>query len=163
MTPRAIAATLPKVTKPVLEKRGRAYAALIAEWSGMVGPHLAEVSLPERLTWPHSAETGGTLLVRVSGAAATDFQHLAPQIMERINIFLGFTAVARLKLVQGPLPGRARVARRRPRPLTAAEAQAIAASVKAVPDEAVKAALERFGQSIAAEAKTPILRSGVDR
>ena len=48
MSPRALAATLPKVTKSVLEKHGRAYAALIGEWSNIVGPALAAVSLPEK-------------------------------------------------------------------------------------------------------------------
>ena len=93
MSPRALAATLPKQTKPVLEKHGRAYATLIADWASIAGPALAGMSLPEKLS-PGSNAAGGTLTIRVAGAAATELQHLAPQIIDRINTCLGFSAVA---------------------------------------------------------------------
>ncbi len=47
MSPRALAATLPKLTKAILEKGGRDYAAIIAEWPTIVGPALAASSMPE--------------------------------------------------------------------------------------------------------------------
>jgi hypothetical protein len=150
MSPRALAATLPKVTRPVLEKHGRAYAALIGEWSNIVGPTLAEVSLPEKLASTPNA-MGSVLTVRVSGAAATEFQHLAPQILDRINTYLGFGAISRLKLVQAPLPG----PRRRPLPRlrapSAATRKAIAETAGTITDPAVHDALVRFGETIAAQ------------
>ena len=150
MSPRALAATLPKVTKPVLEKHGRAYASLIGEWSNIVGPALAEVSLPEKLAAPSGRDSGGVLTVRVAGAAATELQHLTPQILDRINTYLGFAAVARLKLVQAPLPG----PRRRPPPrlpaLSPETRKAVAAAAEPVADPAVHAALVRLGEAIAA-------------
>ena len=153
MSPRALAATLPKVTKPVLEKHGRAYAALIGEWTGIVGPALAAVSLPERLATSANA-MGGVLTVRVAGAAATEFQHMAPQILDRINTYLGFGAVARLKLVQAPLPG----PQRRPAPRlakqSAAAKKAIATAADTVSDPALHDALVRFGEALAASGQT---------
>ncbi|HEX7084835.1 MAG TPA: DUF721 domain-containing protein, partial [Vicinamibacterales bacterium] len=104
MGPRALGATLPKITKTVLEKRGRAYATLIAEWVNIVGPSLAAETLPEKLTLPPGANAGGLLSVRVTGAAAAELQHMAPQIIERINTYLGVRAVDRLKLIHAPLP-----------------------------------------------------------
>jgi hypothetical protein len=155
MSPRALAATLPKVTKPVLQKHGSPYAAVIGEWANIVGAELAEVSLPEKLSAAAPNRGGGSLTVRVAGAAATEFQHLAPQIIERINTFLGFGAVTRLKLVQAPLPGR-RAARATPaRPVTAATRAAIAARTSAVEDPALRDALTRFGEAIAADAPPP--------
>ena len=152
MSPRALAATLPKVTKPVLEKHGRAYAALIGEWSNIIGPALAAFSLPEKLA---SGATGGVLTVRIAGAAATEFQHLAPQILDRINTFLGFGAVARLKLVQAPLPGPRRRPPSRPLAPSPAARQAIAAAADAVSDPALHDALIRFGEAIAAQKGDP--------
>jgi hypothetical protein len=150
MSPRALAATLPKVTKPVLEKHGRAYAALIAEWGNIVGPALAGMSLPEKLASSANA-TGSVLTVRVAGAAATEFQHLAPQILDRINTFLGFGAVTRLKLLQAPLPGPAR--RPAPRPIapSAATRKAIAAATETVTDSRLHDALVRFGEAVATQ------------
>lgn len=152
MSPRALAATLPKVTKPVLAKHGRAYAALIGEWTNIVGPALAEVSLPEKLATPANA-MGAVLTVRVAGAAATEFQHLAPQIVDRINTYLGYAAVTRLKLVQAPLPGPQRRPPPRPRPPSPAARQAISETVEAVADDALRSALTRFGEAVAAESE----------
>jgi hypothetical protein len=150
MSPRALAATLPKVTKQVLKKHGGAYAAIIAEWNSIVGPALADVSLPEKLTAAGSAHgAAGSLTVRVAGAAATEFQHMAPQIIERINIFLGFPAVTRLKLVQGPLPGRQQPRRPPPRPVPAAVRADIEAQTAGIEDPALRNALTRLGEAIA--------------
>jgi hypothetical protein len=149
MSPRALAASLPKVTKPVLEKHGRAYASLIGEWGNIVGPTLAAVSLPEKLATP--ANGGGVLTVRVAGAAATEFQHLAPQILDRINTYLGFGAVVRMKFIQAPLPGPRR--RPAPRPIVPSpeRRKAVATAVESVTDPALHDALVRFGEAIAAE------------
>lgn len=151
MSPRALAATLPKVTKSVLEKHGRAYATVVAEWPNIVGPALADVSLPEKLGRGAKADAGGVLTVRVAGAAAMELQHLAPQIMERINVFLGFPAVSRLKLVQAPLPGEPP---RRPRPArqaSPAAKKAVRAAAAAIEEPHLRAALERFGDALAAD------------
>jgi hypothetical protein len=152
MSPRALAATLPKVTKPVLEKHGRAYAALIGEWPHIVGPTLAELSLPEKLAASANA-MGSVLTVRVAGAAATEFQHLAPQILERINTYLGFGAVTRLKLVQAPLPGPQRRPPPRPRVPSPAARKAVALAVETVADPAMHDALVRLGEAVAATAE----------
>lgn len=149
MSPRALAASLPKVTKPALEKHGRAYASLIGEWTNIVGAALGALSLPEKLATP--ANGGGVLTVRVAGAAATEFQHLAPQILERINTYLGFGAVVRLKLVQAPLPGPRR--RPAPRPIvpSAEKRKAIAATAESVTDPVLHDALVRLGEAIAGD------------
>ena len=148
MSPRALAASLPKVTKPVLEKHGRAYASLIAEWTNIVGPALAAMSLPEKLS---SGATGGVLTVRVAGAAATEFQHLTPQILDRINTYLGFGAVTRLRLVQAPLPGPTRRPAPRPAVPSPAARRAVAAATDTISDPALHDALVRFGEAIAAQ------------
>jgi hypothetical protein len=151
MSPRALAATLPKVTKPTLEKHGRAYAALLGEWTGIVGPALAEMSLPEKLATPTGQSNGGVLTIRVGGAAATELQHMAPQIIDRINTYLGFAAVARLKLIQAPLPGPRRRPLRRPAVASAEARKAVAAAAEPIADPALHQALVRLGESIAAD------------
>ncbi len=50
------------------------------------------------------SRTGGaTLELRVAGPVAALIQHQAPLILDRLNLYLGEGAVARLRIVQGPL------------------------------------------------------------
>ena len=142
MAPRAIAATLPKITKAVLAKHGRIYGAIVAEWPNMVGPALAAASLPEKMG------PAGVLVVRVAGGSAMEFQHREPQILERINAYLGPQVITRLKLIQAPIPGRA--ARRLPPPSRSDPRadSAIDSAVSAVADPDLKAALARFGRRL---------------
>ena len=54
MAPRAISRSLAKLTRPVLEKRGIHFAALVAGWPDLAGPRLAADTAPERLARPAS-------------------------------------------------------------------------------------------------------------
>jgi len=96
--PRPVAAILPKVTRKALGKQGFAHAALITDWKDVVGPELSRVSQPERLSFRQGERRNGTLHVRVLGAVATEMQHLAPIVIERVNRYFGFRAVSQLKL-----------------------------------------------------------------
>ena len=103
---RPIAALLPKLTKKALGKNGFSSAGLIERWDSIVGDDLAGLCRPEKLSFPVGQRDGGTLRVRADGGASLELQHLAPQIVERINGFLGYHAVAHLKLVNGPVADR---------------------------------------------------------
>jgi hypothetical protein len=144
---RAIGAELPKLARPVLGKRGLGEAQLLMHWEAIVGPDLAEEARPERLSFHKGERAHGTLRLRVAPAAALELQHQAPVIVERINAFLGYSAVARLAFVQAPLaPVRRRAAA--PRPLRADEQEALAKRVGAINDEELRAALERLGAAV---------------
>jgi len=144
MSPRAIAATLSKVTKATLAKHGRAYGTIVGEWPAIVGASVAESSLPEKLA-------GGVLTVRVAGGAAMELQHRMPQVLERINSYIGSQAVERLRLIQAPVGRRAR------KPLPPAEPPAdprIDSVVSGVADPDLKRSLGRFGRRLAHRSKT---------
>ena len=144
MSPRAIAATLPKITKATLQKHGRAYGTIVAEWTAIVGASVAESSLPEKLA-------GGVLTVRVAGGAAMELQHRMPQVLERINSYIGSQAVQRLRLIQAP------VARRGRRPLPPAEPPEnprIESEVSGVADPELRRRLSRFGRRLAPRTKS---------
>jgi hypothetical protein len=144
---RAIGAELPKLARPTLGKRGLGEAQLLMHWEAIVGPELAEEARPDRLSFPRGERAHGTLRLRVAPAAALTLQHDAPVIVERINAFLGYPAVARLAFVPGALsPLRQRASA--PRPLRAAEKDALARKVAGVDDEELRAALERLGAAV---------------
>lgn len=73
-------------------------ARLKAEWSAVVGAELAA------RTWPEKLGRDGALKLLVVPGFALDLQHRAPLVIDRINLYFGRAAVARLVLIQGPLP-----------------------------------------------------------
>jgi hypothetical protein len=158
MSPRSLSATLPKVTKAIIDKGGRDYATLIAEWPAIVGPQLAAASQPEKLVRRrHDDErsTGGVLTIRVSGGAALEIQHREPQIVERINTYLGYRGVVRLRLVQGVLTRRIPASLPPERALSPAESQAIDSAAAKVTDPDLQSRLARFGRTLAAGPTPP--------
>jgi hypothetical protein len=101
------------------------------------------------MQWPRAPDgeqpEPGTLMLRVEGPAAIEIQHLAPQILERVNRFFGFAAVGRLTLRQAPL------ARRQRRKAATPDPEAVkrmAESLPGIEDESLKDALARLGASV---------------
>jgi hypothetical protein len=87
-----------------------------------------------------------TLVLRVEGPAALEIQHSSDVILQRVNRFLGWSAVGRLALRQAPLSRRNRPApRRAPDPKSVAD---VAKTLSAVEDEELRAALARLGAAI---------------
>ncbi len=165
--PRPVAAILPKVTRKALGKQGFAHAALITDWKDVVGPELSRVSQPERLTFRQGERRNGTLHVRVLGAVATEMQHLAPIVIERVNRYFGFRAVSQLKLRHA-----ARIAaatskpsaprRDAPRPRDEA-AQRFAPLLAAVGDDELEEILLRLAQGVLGRDSATIDRQKDDR
>ena len=147
---RALAALLPKLAAPAMRKRGFTEAALLTRWDDIVGPGLAADAVPDRLVFPRGRNSGATLHVRVAGAAALELQHLAPQIIERINVFFGYPAVARPALTQGPVvPPPARRETAPPAPVTAERAGAIDEAAADIADPALRTAIAALGRAVA--------------
>ncbi len=150
---RTLATLMPKLTRPILGRRGFAEASVITEWATVVGSELAGNSQPEKLVFAPGERIGGVLHVRVAGGVATELQHLEPQVVERINGYFGYRAVSRLKLLHRP-----------PAKLTDSQTKATASASDAVQqaelpkirqlDEIehteLRRALEKLGQAVAA-------------
>ncbi|MGA7117204.1 MAG: DciA family protein, partial [Hyphomicrobium sp.] len=60
----------------------------------------------------HKGRPGATLVLRVDAARALDIQYNARQIIERINAYFGYRAIAELRILQAPLPAHAIAASR---------------------------------------------------
>ncbi|MDJ0942587.1 MAG: DUF721 domain-containing protein [Kiloniellales bacterium] len=151
---RPLAATLPKVTRKALGRRGLAEGSLIAEWPEIVGETLAARCLPLKLSFADPKRRAeGTLTLQVESAWTLELQHLAPQLIERINQTLGYAAVSRLAFRQGPLPQR-RTSERPPQalpqdpPVQAGEGPEAAELSAAIDDEGLRGALEGLGRAL---------------
>ncbi len=148
-----VSAAAARVTKPLLKRRGLAQARIVTEWPAIVGPVLAQHSAPSRLARPRDANSG-VLHLRIAGAWALEFQHLEPRLLERINGYFGYPAVARIKLIQAPLPQQQAAPRRTP-PLAADRQQQIDTLTRSVGDPMLRDALASLGRAIARRAGAP--------
>ena len=146
---RAVAAEADRVTEPIRKKRGLAEAALISEWSDIIGAALAAECVPLRIVRGADG-TGGTLHIRVGGALALELQHMQPQVIERINGYFGYQAIGRIALQQGPI-GTSKPARRLPPTAPSSEdAAALAAQLEEIADDELRQALDALGRGILA-------------
>jgi hypothetical protein len=143
---------LTKLLKPLEDRFGEGPQALQARWREIVGDVLARHTEPVKLS-RKKGSAPGSLEIRVNGPAAALIQHQAPEILERVNLFLGTGAVDRLRIIQGPVralappPPRPR----RPPPLDAAQEAELARALDDAPDGALKASLLALGRAVLRE------------
>jgi hypothetical protein len=155
---KAVGSFLPRLTQKAFEKYGFSAATLITDWPTIAGRELAAFTAPERLKWPRAVERseedsapgdkgrpGATLVLRVDGARALDVQYGARQIIERINAYFGYAAVAELRIVQAPV-----TAPLHDRPATRPAPTPLTHEVAGVADIALRDALARLGAGVRA-------------
>lgn len=159
MGPRTVGAFVPGLTRKAFEKHGFSTVALLTDWAVIAGANLAAYAVPERLKWQKNVDAygavedgaqgrpGATLVLRVEGSRAIDVQMQARQIIDRINAYFGYRAVAELRLVQGPVASEQRGDRRRPAPAP----HPASPEVAGVADPGLREALARLEASIAGE------------
>ena len=155
---RPLADLIGKAMEPACRKRGFATADLIASWPDIVGDRYADRTRPEALNWPRQsagvnddAVEPATLIVRTDGPTALYLQHEIPQVIERINMFFGWYAVGRIKIVQKPLAKQKRVERVVLRPLEKDEEERLHGTLGSVDNEKLHDALERLGRAVLAK------------
>jgi hypothetical protein len=149
---RPLGELLHKTLTEAFAKQGFASAEIVTRWHEIVGPEIAAHSEPEKIQWRRAPEgeapEPGTLLLRVEGPTAIEIQHLSRVILDRVNQFFGWQAVASLRLRQAPL-GR-RVPPKLPVPDRAAAAR-VAATLGEIADDNLRAALARLGAAVSTQ------------
>lgn len=140
-----------RVIEPVTSRRGFATADLVAVWPEIAGPMHAACTAPEKILWPRhapgEAQPAGTLVIRADGPRAIFLQHELPQIVERVNAFYGYRAVAQARIVQGPVGSKPAAPPELPR-VDTATGERIAGAVADVDDDGLRDALERLGRGV---------------
>lgn len=166
---RTVGSFVPELTQKAFEKYGFSTVALLTDWTVIAGRDLAAYTRPERIKWPRNVSVGGDvesgcqgrpgacLILRVDPARALDVQYSAAQLIERINGYFGYRAIADLRILQAPLDpvGKSQRFSEQLRPtqpkVKVPAARKAPLPVPMVADEALKAALMRLQEGFARE------------
>lgn len=102
-----VAQETPVLATAAFARKGFDDPALVLHWDEIAGPDVARIARPIRFS--EGAE-GGTLTLKAEPGAALFLQHETRSLCQRINTYLGRSAVVRLRFVHGPLVERTRCA-----------------------------------------------------
>ena len=109
--PKKIGETLARINKNYSSKFGKIEFLILSKWTQIVGSFFADHSEPDKIS--RTTEEFNEfdepiyknfLHVRVSPAAAVEFQHYKDTIIEKINSYFGYKAIADLRLQQNFIP-----------------------------------------------------------
>jgi hypothetical protein len=152
---RSVGAMLPDVGRASFRRFGFVQSSVVSRWPEIVGPRYADVSTPESIRFPQGKRAEGVLTLVVDGAHAPMMQHVAPAIMERVNRFFGYPAVARVAFRQAaaaaPPPPRRAPPSLRPVPAELGD------SLRAIGDPELRACLASLAGALAASTGMPII------
>jgi hypothetical protein len=157
---RPIGAYAARALDPAVRARGFATVGLLSEWPAIVGAELAQFTMPDKVVWPkrrdeaepdsapkgHRAE-GAILVIRVEGPRAIEVQHRSGQILERVNAYFGYRAVAEMRILQAPVARKAARPAAQPHPV---DPGALPESAE-IEDRDLRGALLRLGSAARAK------------
>ena len=96
-----IANLVPQIGRAAFRRFGFVQSSVVTRWPEIVGERHAQVCRPESIRFPPGEKSEGILQLVALSAHAPLIQHVIPEIVERVNRFFGYKAVARIKLRQG--------------------------------------------------------------
>lgn len=98
---RAIADLMPEIGRTAFRRFGFVQSSVVTRWPEIVGERHARICAPESIRFPPGEKSDGILQLVVVPAHAPIITHVIPEIIERVNRFFGYGAVARVKVRQG--------------------------------------------------------------
>ena len=98
---RAISDLMPQNGRTAFRRFGFVQSSVVTRWPEIVGARHARICVPEAIRFPPGEKVDGILQLVVVPAHAPIISHVIPEIIERVNRFFGYKAVARVKLRQG--------------------------------------------------------------
>ena len=145
---RSVSEMLPDIGGAAFRRFGFVQSSVVSRWQEIVGERFAGISAPESIRFPHGKRSQGVLSLVVEGAHAVTMQHVAPDIIDRVNRFFGYPAVARLHVRQGRVEAvraRGRGSVSAATPLTAEMGD----SLRSIGDPELRMCLEALARGIA--------------
>ena len=154
--PKKIGETLTKVNKKYSDKFGKNEFLIISKWPQIVGSFFSDHSEPDRITRITEGfnELEEPILkhflhVKVSPAAAVEFQHYKDTILEKINSFFGYKAIEDLRLQQNFTPKSSdKNTNKNAVTISAEEKELIKNEIQLIHDEDLQKSIVNLGASI---------------
>ena len=148
---RPVAELVPQIGRAAFRRFGFVQASVVTRWPEIVGERHAQVCMPESIRFPPGEKSDGILQLVVLPAHAPLIQHVIPEIVERVNRFFGYKAVARVKLRQGAVkPARDQGVRTAPPSLKPIPIE-LGDSLRDIGDPELRAVLESLARSVGAK------------
>jgi len=148
--PKPLSQIVAKTIEEAFARQGFASTGIVTHWPEIVGAEIADHCEPMRMIWPRRVHEDdpepATLVLRVEGPVALEIQHLSGVILEKVNRFFGWRAVARIQIRQAPLKRPAK--KTAPRGPDPAEVARLAEGMTYIGDEGLRDALARLGASV---------------
>lgn len=135
-----LGALIPRLARPAFRRHSAAAAQIIADWPAIMGPDLAAMAEPVKLS-------AGTLTLACTGTAAMELSLMGPLVMERVNAHLGRAAVSRLAFRQRAPRARPAPAAPPPAPPAALPAE-LARRLDSLPEGELRAALAKLAAGL---------------
>jgi hypothetical protein len=146
---RQIADLMPAIGRTAFRRFGFVQSSVVTRWPEIVGAAHARHCMPESIRFAPGEKADGILQLVVTPAHAPLIQHVVPEIVERVNRFFGYRAVARVKLRQGVVQAPRPTG---PAPLAPPELKPVPMdlgdSLRAVGDPELRAVLESLARSL---------------
>lgn len=155
---KTVSEMLPDVGRAAFRRFGFIQSSIVSRWPEIVGRRYASASAPEAIRFPPGRRSEGVLHLVVAGAHAPMMQHVAPTIIERVNRFFGYPAVARLSIRHGEVQPPA--APSQPPPSPKPVPREFGDSLREIGDPELKAVLEALARGVAASEGPPTIDGG---
>ncbi len=143
---RRVADLIPAIGDAAFRRFGFVQSAIVTRWPEIVGARLARVTAPESLRFPPGKKADGMLSITVAAAHGPVVQHVVPDIIDRVNRFFGYAAVARVRLTQGTVRRREPTV---PAPSEAVPTVPLSPTLKAITDPELQSVLAGLAGSLA--------------
>lgn len=152
---RPIAELMPEIGRTAFRKFGFVQSSVVTRWPEIVGERHARACAPESIRFPIGEKRDGILQLVVKPAFAPQIQHSIPEIVERVNRFFGYAAVAKVKLRQGEVqaaPAVAQTSRTAPPSLKPIPFE-LGDSLRDIGDPELRTVLESLARSLGTAAE----------
>lgn len=147
---RPVSELVPQIGRAAFRRFGFVQSSVVTRWPEIVGEAHAKVCVPESIRFPPGEKADGILQLVVLPAHAPLIQHVIPEIIERVNRFFGYKAVARVKMRQGEVkPERAEGGRNAPPSLKPIPME-LGDSLRDIGDPELRTVLESLARQVGA-------------
>ena len=143
-----IAELMPQIGRTAFRRFGFVQSNVVTRWHEIVGERHAEVCRPEAIRFPPGEKADGILQLVVLPAHAPLIQHVIPEIVERVNRFFGYGAVARVKMRQGEVVAPPDAAKPKPPPSLKPIPMELGDSLRDIGDPELRTVLEGLARSL---------------